>query len=641
MNWAQQISTVLKRYWGYDHFRPSQEAIILAVLEGNDTLALLPTGGGKSICFQVPALAKDGICIVISPLIALMKDQVQNLKAKGIAAEAIYSGMHSREVDRILDNCIYGGIKFLYVSPERLSSELFRVRLEKMNVNLLAVDEAHCISQWGYDFRPPYLQIAEVRSYFPDVPIMALTATATAEVRRDIVQQLKFKKESLFINSFARPNLTYIVQQEEEKMERLIQLFRKISGTGIVYVRSRKLTREIAEWLRNHGISVDFYHAGLSLQERNKKQESWIKNKIRVIVATNAFGMGIDKPDVRLVVHIDLPDSLEAYYQEAGRGGRDGLRSYGVLLFNPDDCKTAQNRITHFNPEPEQIRAVYEALGHYYQLPIGSGIGESFDFDIADFCTRFKQDPNVVLRALQLLEQHNYLTPSDAVYLPSRLRFLVDKSVLYAFEIENKKLEPLIKCLLRNYALFDGNYAEINEQAIATQLKITLPELHKQLQLLQQFALIEFLPKKNAPQLYFNQGRQKAEELQLNVEQMNRQKAAYQKRLEGVINYAVTKTKCRSRLLLAYFDEPISENCGTCDYCINLKKHALNTTVFEQITDYIEHKLTDQIFQFKLLQEQFPQFDPIAIENCLQWLLQEQLLLKKEHGFYKPPEIHF
>jgi ATP-dependent DNA helicase RecQ len=424
-------------------------------------------------------------------------------------------------------------------------------------------------------------------------------------------------------------------------MEKLIHILKRVPGCGIVYVRNRKLTRETAEWLNNHGISADFYHAGLTIADRSKKQEAWIKNKVRIMVATNAFGMGIDKPDVRVVVHIDLADSLEAYYQEAGRGGRDGNKAYAIVLYNQEDVQAAQFRLSYFNPTPTQVVQVYEALAHYFQIPLGSGVGESFDFNIGDFCQKFNQDPPVVLRAIQILEQHDYLTPSEAVFLPSRLRFLVDKSALYTFEIENKRSEPLIKCLLRNYPLFNGDFVEITESVIAAQLKITLPTLVQQLLQLQQFNIVEYLPKKNAPQLAFNQGRRATSSIAINAALLNEQMAKYQYRLNAVEQYVTSKTKCRSRILLAYFNEPISSNCGQCDYCLSLKKNALESAQFDLVISAIKTQFNDQSFTIAQLQHGLPNLTLDRINPILQWLLQENLLVKKEQGYYKPPNINF
>ncbi|HEX8607534.1 MAG TPA: ATP-dependent DNA helicase RecQ, partial [Pedobacter sp.] len=404
---------LLKRYWGFDDFRPLQDEIIYSVLNGSDTLALMPTGGGKSLCFQLPALAKDGICIVISPLIALMKDQVEHLKAKGIEAVAIYAGMGKREIDILLDNCVYGNIKFLYLSPERLLSDLVKVRISYMNVNLIAVDEAHCISQWGYDFRPPYLKIHELREIHPTVPVLALTATATQRVRLDIIDKLQLKSPNVFVKSFARKNLSYVVLGDEDKYKRLISIVKNVKGSGLVYVRNRRETSEVALFLKRNHISADFYHAGIEREERFTKQAAWKENQIQVMVATNAFGMGIDKPDVRFVVHLDLPESLEAYYQEAGRAGRDGKKAYGVLLANKSDQLALEAKYSNSFPSVAEIKKLYHDLGSYFQLAYGAGEGITFDFDLADFCKRFNIGVVKAMAALKFLEHDGYVTLSE------------------------------------------------------------------------------------------------------------------------------------------------------------------------------------------------------------------------------------
>ena len=442
---------ILKQYWGYESFRPLQEDIIQSVLQGRDTLALLPTGGGKSLCYQIPALCRDGICIVVSPLIALMKDQVQQLQDRNISAVAVYAGMHYRDIDRVFDNCAHGHYKLLYLSPERLTTELARERIKRMRVNLLAVDEAHCVSQWGYDFRPPYLQIPEIREWLPGVPVLALTATATQPVVTDIQEKLAFKNQQVFFQSFARDNLSFAVVQEDAKDQKLLEILRKIPGCAVVYVRNRRRTKEIAQLLRQNRIAADYYHAGLNMEERSAKQDAWIRNKTRVIVATNAFGMGIDKPDVRLVVHMDLPDSLEAYYQEAGRGGRDGKRAFAVLLYNQADKQMLERSLELSFPDMPLIRQVYQALGHYYQLAVGGGEGQSFDFDIVHFCESFRLDAAKVLPCLQLLEQAGWLSLSESVFTPSALMIKVSKESLYDFQLKHPRFDPLLKTILRTY----------------------------------------------------------------------------------------------------------------------------------------------------------------------------------------------
>src|SRR6201996_4538466 len=528
------IQEILKHYWKYDSFRPLQEEIIQSVLIGRDTLALLPTGGGKSICFQVPALAKEGICIVVSPLIALMKDQVENLQAKGIEAVAIVSGMGKREVDIALDNCIYGPVKFLYLSPERLLSELVRVRIKYMNVNLIAIDEAHCISQWGYDFRPPYLHIADLRELHPTVPVLALTATATEEVRIDIQEKLQFKDGLVFQKSFERKNISCVVQHTESKLRKMLDIAHGVKGSGIVYLRSRKECADIAKFFNDNKISADYYHAGLSSEERSKKQESWKTNKIRVIVATNAFGMGIDKPDVRFVIHKDLPESLEAYYQEAGRAGRDEQKAYTVLLYNhPDRLKQEKMFILNF-PTVDEIKLVYHYLANYYQLAYGAGEGISFDLDIGDFCSKFKLDPVKTLNALKFLEQSEYLAFNESVFLPSRMRFEISNEELYNFQIQNKGWDAFIKTLLRSYGGAFDNYVRIREFDISRRTNMSVQQVVEGLKQLQEYGILTYHPQNDNPQVTYLKPRQHANNLYINKARIDERKETYLKKIEAV-----------------------------------------------------------------------------------------------------------
>lgn len=461
------ILGILRKYWGYGAFRPLQENIIQSVLAGRDTLALMPTGGGKSICFQVPALAQDGICIVVTPLIALMKDQVENLKERGITAVAIYSGMRKREVDIALDNCIYGPVKFLYLSPERLTSEMVRERIRHMRVNLFAIDEAHCISQWGYDFRPPYLQLSDLRELHPDVPYLALTATATPDVVTDIQEKLGFRNGVVLKKSFYRENLAYMVLHEEDKQRRMLRIIRKLGGSGIVYVRNRRETQETARFLVNEGISADFYHAGLPSEERTAKQDNWKAGHTRVIVATNAFGMGIDKADVRFVIHLEPPDSLEAYYQEAGRAGRDGKKAHAVLLYQDADLTQLKKNFQDSFPSVASIRKVYQYLGNYFQLAYGAGENLTLDFDIGEFCQRYQLETIPVLNALKFLERDGWVLLTESVYLPSRIKFEVPPDELYKFQVENQQLDGFIKMILRAYGGAFDHYIPIREQELS------------------------------------------------------------------------------------------------------------------------------------------------------------------------------
>ncbi|MCX2574559.1 RecQ family ATP-dependent DNA helicase [Pedobacter sandarakinus] len=573
---------ILQKYWGHQSFRPLQHEIINAVLAGEDSLALLPTGGGKSICFQVPALVKEGICIVISPLIALMKDQVENLKAKGIEAVAIYAGMGKREIDILLDNCIYGKIKFLYLSPERLLSELVRVRISYMNVNLIAVDEAHCISQWGYDFRPPYLQLAKLREILPEVPILALTATATDFVRKDIVEKLALKNPQVFVKSFARDNLSYVVLSHEDKYKKLIDICKNVKGTGLVYVRNRRETAEVANFINRNHIKADFYHAGLERAVRFQKQEDWKDNKIRVMVATNAFGMGIDKADVRFVVHLDLPESLEAYYQEAGRAGRDEQRSYAVLLANPSDVSSLEGRYINSFPNADEVRKVYHYLGNYFQLAFGAGEGVTFTFDTADFCKRFNLSVLKTITALKFLEHDGYITLSESVFLPSRLMFLVGHEDIYRFQIENIAYDGVIKTILRSYGgAFDG-FVKISEADLAKRLGVSFKDVVVLLNRLQQAELLTYIQQTDQPQLQFTRERLDMDHFDLDVKFFEQRKQILLSQVGAVAKY-VTSLTCRSIQLLQYFNEYNAPKCGVCDVCLAEKKAYSSSQMLAEI----------------------------------------------------------
>ena len=568
-----------------------QQEIIQSVLLGHDTLALLPTGGGKSVCFQVPALAKEGICIVVSPLIALMKDQVENLKAKGIDAAQVVSGMSKREIDLALDNCIYGAVKFLYLSPERLLSELVRERIKYMNVNLIAVDEAHCISQWGYDFRPPYLHVADLRELHPDVPVLALTATATAEVRVDIQQKLRFKNPNVFQKSFERKNISYAVLNEENKSRKLLDIANGVKGCGIVYVRSRKETVEIAKYYNDNGIHADYYHGGLPTGERGSRQDNWVNNRTRIIVATNAFGMGIDKPDVRFVIHKDMPESLEAYYQEAGRAGRDEHKAYAVLLYSPADRYKEEKKFELNFPPIEEIKKVYHALGSYYQLAYGTGEGVSFDLDIGDFCSRYSLDPIKTLSSLKFLEQDEYLSFNESVFLPSRFRFEVMNEQLYNFQIQNSGWDPFIKTLLRSYGGAFENYVRLREFDLARRTNMSTQQVIDGLKQLQEYGILNYLPQTDHPQVTYLRPRMKDNELHINKRLIEERKANYRQKIEAVFAYATHK-KCRSQMLLAYFDETNAPKCGICDICLAEKRQRNAAEIGDAITNEIVELLS-------------------------------------------------
>jgi len=577
------IYEALKAYWNFDSFRPLQEDIIQSVLDGKDTLALMPTGGGKSVCFQVPALVQPGICIVVSPLIALMKDQVEALKDKGIEAVSLVSGMSKREVDILLDNCVYGNIKFLYISPERLMSQLVRERISYMKVNLIAIDEAHCISQWGYDFRPPYLQLAELRQLQPKVPILALTATATVRVIADIQEKLAFKAPNVFSKSFGRANLSYVVSQEENKVRKLLSVARNVQGTGIVYVRNRRETQEISRLLNSAGIKSDFYHAGLDTPKRSQKQLAWMKGQLRVIVATNAFGMGIDKPDVRFVVHMDVPESLEAYYQEAGRGGRDERKAYAVLLYNPGDRELLEKRLELKFPPVQEIRHVYQCLGNYYQIAHGAGEGLVLDFDIGDFCSRFKLDAVKTINALKFLEHDGYLMLTESVYLPARVQIEVSSEELYRFQIGNAFYDSFIKVMLRSYGGMFDNYSPIQEFEIARKTGKSLDEVVSVLNKLQDYKLLSYLPQTDKPQLQYLRARMEAGSMFLDTKYMKERKETMTGQINAMLHYAETNI-CRSVTLLRYFNELNADKCGTCDVCLEEKRKAATAGLTEQMT---------------------------------------------------------
>lgn len=587
------IHSVLSKYWGYDQFRPLQEEIIQSVLDGRDTLALMPTGGGKSICFQVPALLKPGICIVVSPLIALMKDQVENLNEKGIKAIAIISGMGKREVDIALDNCIYGDIKFLYVSPERLLSDIVRVRIRHMNVNLIAIDEAHCISQWGYDFRPPYLQLAELREIHPKIPVLALTASATERVVADIQASLNFKNAQVFRKSFERKNLSYLVYNEENKLRKLFTIAKNVSGTGIVYVRNRRETQEVARQLNMQGISADFYHAGLDTPLRMKKQSAWKKSEVKIIVATNAFGMGIDKADVRFVVHLDLPESLEAYYQEAGRGGRDEKKSYAVLLYNQADLLQLSSRLEQQYPSIAEIKQIYHHIGNYYQLAHGAGEGLSLEFDMADFCNRFKLDSHRTLHAIKFLERDGYIAMTETVFLPSRVQVLFTSEALYRFQVEQPIYDSFIKVLLRSYGGIFDQLTGIKEGDLGKRLGISRAEVVKILQKLQGFELIQYVEQTDKPHLLFVKARVDSSHLIINKKYHVDRYQIQKTQVDSIIDYAVNNV-CRSQQLLRYFNEANAPICGVCDVCLEAKKSAKNTNTAKAISKLILDIMIDK-----------------------------------------------
>lgn len=598
---------ILKQYWGYDHFRGVQEEIIHSIGDGKDTLGLMPTGGGKSITFQVPALAKDGLCLVITPLIALMKDQVQNLKSRGIKALAIYSGMSRQEIIITLENCIFGNYKFLYISPERLNTEIFRAKLLKMKISMITVDESHCISQWGYDFRPAYLKIAEIRELLPGVPVLALTATATPEVVKDIQMRLRFQEENVFKMSFERKNLAYIIRKTENKTGELLHILRRMPGSAIIYVRNRRRTKEITELLHNEGITADFYHAGLDDATKDLRQQRWQTGESRVIVATNAFGMGIDKPDVRIVIHLDLPDSIEAYFQEAGRAGRDGEKAYAVILYSKSDQTTLHKRMPDTFPEKEYIKQVYEHLQYYYQMAMGDGQDCIREFNIEDFCRKFKYFPVPVDSALKILTQAGYLEYTDEQDNASRLRFSVHRDELYKLRELGEDMDTLIQTILRSYTGLFTDYAFINEESLATRTGLTRRQIYELLIRLAKLRIISYVPRKKTPFIIYTRERVERHHLQILPSVYEERKERYEKRIEAMLDYVTNDTVCRSRMLLHYFGESNEHNCGECDTCIRLRNQKnSDRTSTKELAEQILQTLSGQTMTPTALAEHIP-----------------------------------
>ena len=579
---------ILKQHWGYDNFRGIQEEIIQSIGQGKDTLGLMPTGGGKSITFQVPALAKEGLCIVITPLIALMKDQVRNLKERGIKAVAVYSGMTREEILVALENCIFGDYKFLYVSPERLDTEIFQTKLRRMNICMITVDEAHCISQWGYDFRPAYLKIAEIRQMLPEVPILALTATATPEVVNDIRLKLGFREGGqTFRMSFERKNLAYIVRHTEDKQKELIHILQKIQASAIVYTRNRKRTREITELLTANNISATFYHAGLSNEAKDQRQKSWLTGESRVMVATNAFGMGIDKPDVRIVIHIDMPDSPEAYFQEAGRAGRDGQKAYAVLLYAKSDKVNLNKRISDTFPDKEYIRKVYEDINFFFQMAMGDGAGCTFAFNIDEFCRNFKHFPVQADSALKILTRAGYLDYTDEQDNASRLIFTLRRDELYKLQEYEADIEKLIHVILRSYTGLFTDYAFINEESLSLRTGLSRERVYEILVMLTQRRILHYIPRKKTPYIIYSQKRIEKERLIISPDIYERRKESYASRIKAMIDYATAEEKCRSRMLLHYFGEKNEHHCGQCDVCLKKHESGIKLGEFQELKERI------------------------------------------------------
>lgn len=623
----EEFSHLLKKYWGYDDFRGIQREIIESIGSGHDTLGLMPTGGGKSITFQVPALAMEGVCVVITPLIALMKDQVHHLRQRGIMAAAIYSGMQHDDIIRILENCILGSTKLLYVSPERLGSGLFQTKLRHMKVSFITVDEAHCISQWGYDFRPSYLQIAEIRRICPDVPVLALTATATPKVVEDICDKLTLSTPhtfNIFRMSFERKNLTYLVSHAMDKRTELIQLLNGEKGAAIVYVRSRRHAREVAELLTEAGLSATFYHAGLEHAVKDQRQRDWQHDRVRIMVATNAFGMGIDKPDVRIVAHYDCPDSIEAYFQEAGRAGRDGQPSRAILLYNAADEPKLRKRISDTYPEKEYIRKVYDHLAYYYQIATGDGYGVSREFNIDDFCRKFNHFPIRVHAALQILQRAGYIEYTEEQDNQARVRFLVTRDDLYRLRGDSPNEERVIVALLRSYGGLFADYGFIDESMIANQCGMKSHEVYQTLKGLSEKHILHFIPRKQVPYIRYMQRREDSEHVQLSKEVYEERLTQYKERIEAMLRYAKDNSRCRSRQLLEYFGEKDTKDCGQCDVCHHTSKTDIQQAkqqILTLLSDRQRHHVTE------LLRLQLPKEE---LDKALTYLLQEEYIMQKD-----------
>ena len=627
----QKFLDILKEYWGYDAFRELQGDIIQSIAAGKDTLGLMPTGGGKSLTFQVPTLAMEGVCVVVTPLIALMKDQVENLKKRNIAAAAIYTGMSKQDILLTLENCVFEAYKFLYVSPERLGTPIFLEKIKQTKVCMIAVDESHCISQWGYDFRPSYLKIADIRQVLPDVPILALTATATPEVVVDIQEKLLFREKNVYRKSFFRKNLAYVVRTTENKDDQLLHILRKVPGTSVVYVRNRKKTKEIADFLNKNGISAEHFHAGLKNETKDARQQRWKNDVTRVIVATNAFGMGIDKPDVRSVVHMDLPDSLEAYFQEAGRAGRDEEKAFAVMLFNKGDVTKMRKRVSDTFPDKDMIRKVYRSLGDYYVIAEGYGLDAVFPFDLADFCMKFKLPMLITHNALKILQQAGYLELTDEQDNVSRVLFIVGKEDLYSIRFTNDQ-DKLIHILLRSYTGLFTEPAYISEDIIASRLNWTKDKVYQELVGLAKDRVIQYIPRKRIPFITYVHEREAPERLNLGKETYDLRKERFVSRAKSILDYAKEQNICRNRLLLSYFGEKNTKACGQCDVCLKKQEQQVTDADFDKIRLAVVKALTNQALSPEELIHTLASFKEQKILQVIRFLLDNGVVKRAEKG---------